>query len=652
MFNNPGSEFKRLLLKQRNLAIRASDYIDASSAQQSDSSRLVIQSICETTKVGPAVQAELFLEMSKEKDRIQEPEAKAVLRRMGSNFTEVTDNSGLLMKNLAIFNQTNKDFTETLFNKNERIASIDLQALNGKYETAEPYIFVLCSTKSYQGSAAEFKRYGYERVTVKNGPWYSQAKYKPFLHRRENEKKRIEETQPGLSARRFVEENRAQISSFKLKNNIPVTIKYTPSSATAAAVLAIDGGELLFAEEKPGLASVLVNCLASTIQWNLDSAYERGDVKSQAKVSAWTGAQYSMLTVTCSASDISACLDSIAGCIIFGDITPVLADSISYDLRSQWRIKTGAPDFQLLCEAVRTIYGKPLSNLYNDTNDKPAQMDFSDIAAAYPVMLDSTRFSLSITGGVKESKELKDVLDASFGETGTAKATENIMAKVEKKQLPSKTRKIQLRHQFFTDMSAEQAGPRPLVLVPTTDFSDPLLMIVSGPDLSSTDSALFNALLYLIGSTLEENLNADRETSGQGVKITPPDSDLPYAQIAVTKVKRISKTESIYSSTIKEILSSLKAVIEKDTGGAIDTEKDSILAELENLWIINELGKTSTNEGTAQLIQEGRELGNPCLYLDMYEAVSNAKAEDYYIIAKSYLENLPSLRIYSADTKR
>lgn len=652
VFNNPGSEFKRLLLKQKNLSIRAVDYIDASSAQQNDSSRLVVQSICEATKVGPAVQGELFLEMSKEKDRVQESEAKAAIRSMMSKFTEVSDNSSLLMKNLAVFNQTNKDSSETLFNKNERIASMDLQALNKKYEESEPYIFVLCNTKNYQRSAAEFKRYGYERVTAKNGAWYNQEKYKPFLHNEERKENIATGVLSNLPAKRFVEENRAQISSFKLKNNIPVTIKYTPASMTAAVSLAIDGGELLFAKEKPGLSSVLVNCLASIIQRNLDSAYENGNLEAQASVSAWTGAQYSLLTVTCAASDAKTCLDNIAGCIIFGDITPALADSISYDLRSQWRIKTGSPNFQLLCEAVRTIYGKPLSNLYNDTDDKPAQMDFSDVSAAYPLLLDNTRFSITITGGVQQSNELKEILDSTFGETGTAKATENIMTKVEKIQLPSRTKKIQLRHQFFTDISAEAAGPRPLVLVPTTDFSDPILLMLSGPDLSSTDSALFNALLYLLEDNLEKKLNNEKETSGQDVKITPPDSDLPYAQVVVTKVKRISQTESVYKKTVNEIIASLKAVMEKDTGGAIDTEKDEIIAELENLWVINELKNTSTNEGTAKLIQKGNELGNPYLYLDMYDAVNNAKAEDYYIIAKSYLEDQHILRIYSADTKK
>ena len=81
-------------------------------------------------------------------------------------------------------------------------------------------------------------------------------------------------------------------------------------------------------------------------------------------------------------------------------------------------------------------------------------------------------------------------------------------------------------------------------------------------------------------------------------------------------------------------------------------EKDDFLSELENQWIINELEKTSTNEGTAFLIQKGLSSGNPELYLDQYEAVSKATAEDYYLVFSSYLEDFPRMRIYSADTKR
>ena len=662
VFNKETSTFKKLLLKQRNLAIRAADYIDASSAQQKDSSRLVIQAICEKTKVSPAVQGELFCAMAREKERLTDAEIQGALKEMDSNFLLVTDNSTLLMKNLAVFNQTNKDFTETLFNKTQRMHELSVQSLNEKYENARPFVFILCNTKNYTKYQNEFKKYGYVRVTKKNGAWYLQSKYKDFLPGAQNIKNAQTSANAGsgqnsadFSAQRFITENESQFSFFTLKNSIPVTIKTTPQNKTASVALCIAGGELLFAKQNAGLASTLANSLAAVIQWGLDGLYQAQVLSLPAKVSAQTCAEYSLLTVTCSAADVNTCLNTMSQCIIFGDITPALADGITYDLRTQWRIKTLTPDFQLLCEAARTIWQDSDNNssarkLYDDTKDRPSQMDFTQIQAAYPSILDSTRFSLILTGGTAHTAELEQTLNSTFGELTTHKATEDISTKIEKKPLPKKSRKLQLRHQFFTDVSADKAGPRPAVLIPTTDFSDPLLYVEEGPSLSSTDSALFNALLYLLQDRLQKAVSVQNE--GQTVKVKAPDMDFPYAQIIITKIKHTSRTDSLYSATLRSINAELEELVNKNTDGVIDTEKDELLEELENLWLLHELEGTATTEGTAALIQKSAALGNPKLYLEQYKAVSRATAGDYYLIFNSFFTQTPPLRIYSADSKK
>jgi len=647
VFNRGNSEFKRLLLKQKNLAIRAADYIDASSAQQINSSRLIIQSICEKTKVSPATQAELFLAMSKEKNRINEKELESVLKSFDSNYTEVTDNSTLLMKNLAVFNQINKNPEETLFSRTESFGELSAQYLNSKYENSIPYVFVLCNTALFNKHVKEFSKSGYTRITVKNGSWYKQSKYKPFIAKKNLIKTETANTDMMISAKRFIEENKSQFSSLTLKNNIGVSLKNNPNSKTAVISLAIDGGELMFAENDSGMAGVLVNSLAHIIQQQLDNKFRQGDLKSFPTVTSWVTTQYSLLNINCQNQDIEKCIKIASDCIIFGDIAPTLADGISYELRSQWKIKTGSPDFQLLCEAVRNIYRKPFTNLYDDSKDKPAQMDFTDIAASYPKILDCTRFSLVIIGGISDINSLTQTLESTFGVLSTNKTSQNLQTKVEKITLPQKAKRIQLRHLFFTDISADKAGPRPAILIPTTDFSDPLLYLLEGPDISSLDNALFTALLYLTGQRLQEKVSSE-----QTVKVTAPDAQLPYGQIIVTKIKHTNQTDALYEEAVKEIIDELKTVIQDNDSNVSNLEKDSILTELENLWVIKELEKTSTNEGTATLIQNGRINGNPTLYLDMYDAVNKATAEDYYIIAKSYLLSIPSLRIYSADSKK
>ena len=585
--------------------------------------------------------------MSRESSRITESEIKAVLKAVQANFSIVTDNSTLLMKNLAVFNQTNKDFSENLFNKNERLSALTADSLNSKYEESFPFVFVLCSTANYAKCAKEFTRNGWIHITSKNGAWYTLKEYRSANAGNTPAGGDTSATDLMISASRFIEENRSQLSSFTLNNGIGVTVKHSPKTSGAAVALAVDGGELLFADKNPGLSSVLINTLAYVIQWKLNSAFEDGKLSSAPSVSAWTGAQYSLLTINCSACDIDLCLKTAGECIVFGDISPALADSISYDLRSQWKIKCGTPEFQLLCEGIRMIYEKPFTDLYNDTKDRPAQMEFTDIAAAYPLILDSSRFSLVITGGVLPDESLKASLENSFGLLSSVKASQSISSKVKKLPLPHKAKKVQLRHLFFTDVSADKAGPRPLVLIPTTDFSDPLLYLTESPDICSTDSALFNALLYLTGERLQSKVSAE-----QTVKVTAPDSDLPYAQIAVTKIKHTAQTDSLYEQTVSEITQELEELINSKAEGVKELKKDELLQQLEDLWVLRELEKTSTNEGTAFLIQKGISAGNAAAFLDLYTAVSRAQAEDYYLIYKSYFSSVPPLRLYSSDSKK
>jgi len=354
-----------------------------------------------------------------------------------------------------------------------------------------------------------------------------------------------------------------------------------------------------------------------------------------------------VLEITCASDETEECIRAALDSIIYSDITPALADGICYDLRTQWRIQTGNPEYQLLCEAVRTMYSKPYANLFQDTKDKPVQLDFTQIATSYPLFLDSTRFSLVIAGGTADDEKLETVLNETFGILTTNEHTAAIEEKVKKPSIPQKAKKLQLRHQFFTDISADKAGPRPAVLIPTTDFSDPLVYIFASPDSATTDAALFNALLFELQDRLQKKVSSE-----QVVKVAVPSVDLPFAQIKITKIKHTAQTDKIYADTVTELIADLENLVAAKDESVIDTEKDRLLATMENRWLMNTLSDTSSAKGTARLIAEGAMLKNPCLYLDQYQSITNAEAADYYIVAKAYLEKVPALRMYSADSKK
>ena len=96
----------------------------------------------------------------------------------------------------------------------------------------------------------------------------------------------------------------------------------------------------------------------------------------------------------------------------------------------------------------------------------------------------------------------------------------------------------------------------------------------------------------------------------------------------------------------------LQALVSAASAGVIDTQKDRLLAGMENRWLMHTLSGTGTALGTAELLQQGASYGHPALYLDQYAAVDAATAEDYFIMMKYYFADLPDFRVYSIDSKR
>ncbi len=655
VMNSDYSSYKSRLLAEKSLAIYGGEYINVASAQKHGSSRLIIQSLLEKTKASPCAQAESFLRLTKADGLFTADEVDYAQKRIAAEFRRRADDSSALMELLsgwtALFPG---DSAATLFSRSQRMAeTISAPLLESYLHTKEPAVFVLVNAKTYAKHAKEFQKAGYQTVTRKNGSWYLQELYRQQMAQEQSEQKEaasIASSQPDMTnaATRFIQENKGHFSSFSLANGIPVTLKQTPGAKTTAIAITIRGGELLFAKESPGLCSILTDALAINIRRSLDGRAAQGLMTGDSDVRARTYANCSLLTVTCATEEAEDCVRAISEALIYGDITPAMADGITYDERTQWRIKSGAATFQLLCSAMRTLYAKDdYVHLFDDTADKPVKTDFTHIAAAYPLLLDSSRFSLIVAGGISHADALQKTMQETLGSLLSQKETASIDARVAKPDMPRRIKRIQLRHLFLTDISADKAGPRPAVLVPTKHFNDPTLYCIPAPDLSSTDLALFNALLYEISQRMQAKLGSDIK-----IRTDIPDFDFPFARLYAQNVTQISKIDAAYLETIAEVTEDLQTLVNAENIGVIDTEKDRMLAGMENRWLMESLSTTGTAQGTAQLIQTGTTFGNATLYLDQYAAVDKARAEDYFILMKFYFADIPDFRVYSIDSKR
>lgn len=660
-WNQDGSSFKKLLLKQRNLKILGDEYIDVAAAVEKSSSRLIIQSLLGNAKVSPVVQANLFLSMSRDEDVFSKKELEKALKTAQTSFTRLSESSGALVEQFSRFisassSDSESAFASDFFGKNERLSSINMAELQKKVVAEEPFVFVFVNEKVFQKNVAEFKKAGFEQITQKESAWYNQEIFKNILKNDDApapSKNLLEEI--ASSASRFISKNLSEFSSFVLANGIPVTVKRSESSSTAVLSLTIAGGELLFTDKVPGLASVLTDSIAVNMSRQLDLFAANGAVTGFYEVGAKTLATHSIITVTCLAKEIDFAIQAAYSALVYCDISPAVADGVTYDERTQWRLKTGSTEFQLLCEAVRILYGgTEYPKLYRDSQDKPSEnLDFTKILESYPILLDSSRISLILSGGLKDDERLQKSLGQTFALLGSIEQNRSTDLRVPKPDFSknaSSEKRIAVRHLFLTDISKDKAGPMPAVLIPTTKFLDPLLYCFESPDLSSTDVALFDSILIEIAAKMQTAL----QKKYPEVKVKPvlSENDLPFARILVTVVEHTAEIDSVYAECVSSIKQEISAQIDIQTDGVIDLEKTDLLARLENNWLMAVLSAAESQEGTAKLMQSGEIQKNPKLYLSQYDAVSKAKLEDYFLIATRYFDAKPPLRIYSKDSPR
>lgn len=659
-WNRDGSSFKKLLLKQRNLKILGDEYIDVNSAQEKNASRLILQSLIGKTKVSPVVQANLFLEMSRDEDVFSKNELQEALKSARTSFIRLSESSDATMESFSRSLSLSKNPSEEIprfFEKIERLSSVNIDDLQQKVLSESPFVFVFVNQAVYQKFAAEFKKSGYTLIPQKESAWYNQGAYKKLI---KEIKDSDEKSSPLLeeiaaSADRFISKNLSEYSSFTLQNGIPVTLKKSESSSTAVLSLTIAGGELLFTDKAPGLASVVAGSIAVNIRRQLDLFALNGAVTGFYEVGSQTLSTHSIITVSCLSKEMDFAIQAAYTALVYCDINPATADGVTYDERTQWRLKSGSTEFQLLCEAVRLLYAdSAYPKLYKDTEDKPAEdLEFRQILEAYPILLDSSRFSLILSGGLKGDDKIQKKLDSTFGLLTSIEETCDSDLRVSPPDfsaLALQEKRLPLRHLFLTDISKEEAGPMPAVLIPTTKFLDPVLYCMPSPNLDSTDCALFDALLIELASRMENRLS--KKYPETRVKAQLPDNDLPFARLLVTSVEHTAEVDSAYSECLSSIKKDIANQIELKTDGVIDLEKIDLLASLENNWLMAVISKAASQEGTARLMQSGEIQKNPKLYLRQYEAISKAGVEDYLLIVEKYFAPLPPLRLYSKDSKR
>ncbi|MCK9170078.1 MAG: insulinase family protein [Treponema sp.] len=653
LFSQAASSFKKSLLVHTDLAIRGKEYINAAAAHKNGQSRLIFQSILEKSETPPDKQAEIFLDcVKKAADNTDSTEFQQARQDLAAGFNSVYTSSPVIMdklselwavENLSQASEDSETLISGLTGRLCRINDLDIEKLRTTYDNKEPFVFVLVNSSVYIQNADGFKKNGYETITQKNGSWYTQKLYKNVINSRTSDSSTDKDrTQDDVS--RYIAGNDPQFSSFSLSNGIPVVLKQNNSSDTVLLMITINGGRISSAVD-PGFFSMLINALAGNIQKEINRQKNNGLITEIPSVLAETDLTSGIITIESSSAEMNTVIPCISQALIYGDIQPSQADGLIYNARSQKRLYNGDTVNQLYSRAVCELFpSTAYITLFDSSSDILEHTKYTDVLESYPELLDASRYTIIATGRFN-SDNLHSLLESSLGILQPQTKRENERPVIPVPQFSADKRiTVPLRHLFITGTDTENAGQQPVVLVPTTTFSDPVQYWIPSPDPRSPDFPLFNALVYTFGSRLKKNAAA--LSPDITVKTDSASYGIQAAVITLTHVDHIRQADVLYEKTAGQLFK------DAEEEAAWKKFSDEMICN----WILNTLDGTQTNRGTAMLIHKGIEEGqnkeilqNARQYLNDYKTVSTAAQNNAVGLCSKYFSTAAPLRLYSKD---
>lgn len=673
-YNSPQSAIKQLLLRQRNLAIRGDEYINVSASFKNQNSRLVFQSLLESPvnkKVNLAEQAELFVSKVQEGIKNTKDAEYAFSKKMlADSFYSSTSSPVNFMQTLSQFWVRDEKtviasyggrigaVADKMLLESSLIFSENSDAIKKSLGAEYPYVFVLMNSEIYQKNKKFFQKHNYTELHKKDVAWYNEKIPEVQNHFVEwsgysgggGENAGAGGFGGKVGAgfdgrdgklRNFVDENKNDVSFFSLSNEIPVILKAMKATNNVVFLISIAGGKF-YSKKDVFFENAMVNAFASNIQKEADKHYFSGDLQHRVEIEAKMLDLQSVITVECAKEDAMLAIKAISDALIFSEITPFQADGAVYAVQTQKRLFNASAVNQMFFSGIKYfekssgggVSGGALA-IFDSENDVLQDVNYSKILSSYPDFLDAGLYKIFVVGNFDE-KAIKNELNDAFGgltKKGEGSSIEQRPMDTAQRPAP-KTIKAKIRHLFYTDVKAKDAGPMPAVLVPTKNFLDPVQFWFSCPSGSQKEKVVFDAIAYRLKEILEENSDGIFSS----VQLTFENEAVPYCVFSFLQVSSAQKISAIFDKCVLLLL-------EKLQGNESIKETQNIFES----WILNALSKTASIKETALLLADKK--NNPLQYIENYENLQNTTDLTYRETLEKYFKAVPTLKIYSADAK-
>lgn len=643
------SVLKSNLVKNENLGILAEEYINANFSYFGTDSRIIIQSLLQNSNISPMQQEKIFTDTINSSINFNDFELKNSVRKLSGQTNLAKDSALQFAKSIAYnWAYEKNDFTKAT----QEIAQTVTTSEMTECFSNKPYVFLLMNPTIYSKWKTENQNSEYSIITEENAYWYKLKKYNAnnFQNKQTTEILQNEIIDKQIS-QRIIEKTKNNSGNFSLTNGIDVNYSLNSENSTASIMLCFEGGENVYSKKYRGMETILLKTLAKLIEIEIDKAYKAGILLDTGNIQASAGINSGNLILSCTTQDFPIMLGCINKGIIFGEITPAMEDELVYMEKSKWRYLNNMLDFQLKTKALTSFYkGSDFEYLFNCTSDILQQITFNEIRAMYTKLINASRISIIVTGNPGFNFEnqdkilsLQNSLNNYFGSLKSLP--------FEKKDLPepqfSKMTQIsRLKRIFTTNIKAEDAGPRPEKLIPTTEFFDPALLILQVPKKTYNEFTNFSLAIRGFEKFLQDEISKNTTKLFSDVEIInfeETDGNIAFQFYDVKNSTELYKYIELKAKEFSKI-------------NYLSTNKNEFTF-LKNYWITKEIPKTNSSENLAKKIYSSIKINLPAqFYLNQYEKISELTLEEYQNsfsekIAE-YFSNFEPYWIFSADTKR
>ena len=659
-FSSSDSDFVRLMTTDPLLGIRSKDYVDAESVQRGNSSRLVLQSLLEqpysfaeklegqpdAKNVNPAIQVEAFASHIKEAATLSAKQFSRAKNTVEARYRAKIGSAVSGMQILADYwaaNPTQSDdgYYQKYLTLPKQPSYQDANEIAQAVASESPYIFALVNTDVWNKNKKAFEALGYTLLTRENASWYhNEIAVKEAL----DAEKRAEEKQketflPDSSAvnlsgpMTFYYENASRMYDYVLDNGIPVYVKENKHSQTVAISLGIAGGETVSPKNEGLLRTVLVNTYARVLQDEITRLRLDGKIFGNVQIQSRTDMTRSYVEVECVKTDITQVLSAMVHALIYNDISPVTADRLVNEQKAQRTSTLIVLDNQMEYDTLHTLYrGTAFESFYdqNQNADVLKTTDLHSLEQSYTDFLDASLYSIAISGDVNCSY-IYVLVSETFG----------VLREQNQRKDPvqadptfsAKTRRIKLHHYYTSNLTKEDAGDEVPILVPTSDYYDPVQYYFKSPA-DPHEINIYNCLLAELRDRIQPLLPTDTKCMIKGAT-----TQIQTGSIRINGI--------LYPSTFMNAYKKARASLVQD----LNNNPEKLVEKLKSKWIKETMIQTQTNTGTVKLMQQGLREKRPYLYLENYLSMYNALPVEFTLVLEKYITETPALTVTSVDSK-